>query len=265
MRGASRAGGEWVHLLAAMEHGTRAVLAQAGVAAKTNEIPAFPPLLQPLDLTDVVITCDALHTQRAHADWLVTAKHAHYLFVVKGNQPTLHAGCAALAWHNVPELDRTRGREPGRVEIRTLKAVSVRGGVFAGFPHAAQILQVTRKTRGLGTRSWRTTTAYAVTSLDHAQASPARLADLLRGHWAIENGLHWVPALGACTGCLHWVPALGAGRPPRRGRLTGRRYCDAPRLRQIRCWVRTPRSRESSAPRGTPGATVGNTSFGFCH
>ena len=33
---------------------------------------------------------------------------------------------------------------------------------------------------------------YAVTSLTHAQAGPARLADLLRGHWAIENGLHWV-------------------------------------------------------------------------
>jgi hypothetical protein len=33
---------------------------------------------------------------------------------------------------------------------------------------------------------------YAITSLSFAQARPARLADLLRGHWAIENGLHWV-------------------------------------------------------------------------
>jgi hypothetical protein len=33
---------------------------------------------------------------------------------------------------------------------------------------------------------------YAITSLPHAQASPARLADLIRGHWTIENGLHWV-------------------------------------------------------------------------
>jgi len=45
---------------------------------------------------------------------------------------------------------------------------------------------VTRKVRDLGTRSWRTTVTYAVTSLAHAQASPARLADYLRGHWAIE-------------------------------------------------------------------------------
>jgi Transposase DDE domain len=42
------------------------------------------------------------------------------------------------------------------------------------------------------TRSWRTTVIYAVTSLAHAQASSARLADYLRGHWAIENGLHYI-------------------------------------------------------------------------
>jgi predicted transposase YbfD/YdcC len=90
----------------------------------------------------------------------------------------------------VPVLDRTRDQAHGRVAIRTLKAVSLRG--LGGFPHAAQVLQVTRKVRDLGTRSWRTTVIYAVTSLAHAQASPARLADYLRGHWAIENGLHYI-------------------------------------------------------------------------
>jgi predicted transposase YbfD/YdcC len=96
-----------------------------------------------------------------------------------------------LAWHNVAVLDRTRDQAHGRVELRTLKAVTVRG---FGFPHAAQVLQVTRKVRELHTRSrrWRTVVIYALTSLTHAQASPARLADLIRGHWAVENGLHWV-------------------------------------------------------------------------
>jgi hypothetical protein len=89
----------------------------------------------------------------------------------------------------VPILDRTRDRAHGRVEIRTLKAVTVRG---FGFPHTSQVLQVTRKVRDLGSRRWRTVIVYAVTSLSHAQASPARLADLLRGHWGIETGLHWV-------------------------------------------------------------------------
>jgi len=77
----------------------------------------------------------------------------------------------------------------GRVELRTLKVVSVGG---FGFPHAAQVVQVTRKTRDLRTGRWRTVVVYAITSLTFEQATPARLADLLRGHWAIENGLHYV-------------------------------------------------------------------------
>jgi predicted transposase YbfD/YdcC len=119
----------------------------------------------------------------------VTVKQAHYLFTVKANQPTLLDRCAHLAWHHVPVLDRTRDRAHGRVELRTLKTVSVAG---FGFPHTAQVIQVTRKTRDLRTRRWRTVIIYAITSLTFAQASPARLADLIRGHWAIENGLHYV-------------------------------------------------------------------------
>jgi predicted transposase YbfD/YdcC len=99
--------------------------------------------------------------------------------------------CAHLAWHHVPVLDRIRDRAHGRIELRTLKAVTV---AHFGFPHAAQVIQVTRRTRDLhaSTRRWQTVTIYAVTSLTFAQASPARLADLVRGHWTIENGLHWV-------------------------------------------------------------------------
>jgi predicted transposase YbfD/YdcC len=84
--------------------------------------------------------------------------------------------------------DRTRDRGHGRVELRTLKAVSVR---HFGFPHAAQVLQVTRETRDLHTNNWRAVTVYAITSLSFELARPARLADLLRGHWAIE-ALHHI-------------------------------------------------------------------------
>ncbi len=188
LRGA-RCDGRQVHLLSAMEHTTRAVLAQRQVNGAPGEVPGFQPLLAGLDLTGTVVTADALHTHRDAAEFLVTSKQAHYLFTVKANQPVLLDRCARLAWHNVPVGDRTRDQAHGRVEIRTLKAVTV--GRF-GFPHTAQVIQVTRKVRDLGTRRWRTVTVYAITSLTHAQASPARLADLIRGHWAIENGLHYV-------------------------------------------------------------------------
>jgi predicted transposase YbfD/YdcC len=134
-----------------------------------------------------VVTADALHTHPDAAEFLVAGKQAHYLFTVKANQPTLLAGCQRLPRHRVPVLDTTRDRGHGRIEHRTLKVVTV--GHF-GFPHAAQILQVTRKTRTLRTRRWRTMTVYAVTSLGFAQARPARLADLIRGHWAIEAVHH---------------------------------------------------------------------------
>jgi predicted transposase YbfD/YdcC len=188
LRGASDAQGRQVHLLAAMDHATRAVLAQRQVDGAPGEVPGLRPLLADLDLAGVVVTADALQTHAEAAEFLV-AKQAHYLLVVKANQPTLLDRCARLAWHRVPVLDRTRDRGHGRVELRTLKAVTVH---HFGFPHAAQVIQVTRKTRELRTRRWRTVTVYAVTSLTFAQASPARLADDLRGHWAIENGLHYL-------------------------------------------------------------------------
>jgi hypothetical protein len=61
-----------------------------------------------------------------------------------------------------------------------------------GFPHAAQVIQLIRRVCDLHTRRWRTVIIYAITSLAHAQAGPARLADLIRGHWSIENGLHYI-------------------------------------------------------------------------
>jgi len=124
--------------------------------------------------------------------------------------PTLLDRCARLAWHRVPAGDCTRDRGHGRVEVRTLKAVSVR---HFGFPHAAQVLHVIRKTRDLGSSRWRTVTVYAITSLPFELARPARLADLLRGHWVIENGLHYVRDTAFAEDVSRSAPA--AHRTPR--------------------------------------------------
>jgi predicted transposase YbfD/YdcC len=175
--------GRPVHLLAAMDHTSRAVLAQRQVGGAPEEVPGLRPLLAGLDLVAVVVTADTLHAHADAAEFLVTDKQAHYLFQVKANQPTLLARLKRLPWHRVPVADRTRDRGHGRIEHRTLKVVTVHR---FGFPHAAQVLQVTRKTRTLRTRRRRTVIIYAITSLGFEQARPARLADLLRSHWAIE-------------------------------------------------------------------------------
>jgi predicted transposase YbfD/YdcC len=177
-----------VHLLAAMDHADGAVLAQHHVDDSTNEISQFQPLLADLDLGGVVVTADAMHTQRDHASFLVD-RGADYLLVVKANQPTLHAQLVGLPWRQIPVMDRTRDHGHGRVEVRTLKVATVAGLCF---PLAVQAIQVIRRVRQAGGRTWRTVTVYAVTSLTIYEASPAQLAGYLRGHWRIENQLHYV-------------------------------------------------------------------------
>jgi predicted transposase YbfD/YdcC len=125
--GSGHHGTAQVHLLAAMDHTTRAVLAQTDVDHTTNEVTQFQPLLDQLDLTNTVVTADALHTQHAHADWLITQKHAAYLLIVKTNQPALYQQLAALPWREVPVADETRDRGHHRVELRRLQVVTVAG------------------------------------------------------------------------------------------------------------------------------------------
>ncbi|MEU1192742.1 ISAs1 family transposase [Streptomyces sp. NPDC005859] len=142
VRGARRADGTQVHLLAAMT-GTGLVTAQREVNGKTNEITVFRPMLAQLDLTDTVVTYDALHSQVAHARFLVEEKQAHYIAVIKGNQPLLHQYLKRLPWREVPLLDKTRATAHGRGEIRRVKTATVTRGL--GFPHAVQAMQIVRR------------------------------------------------------------------------------------------------------------------------
>jgi hypothetical protein len=89
------ADGQGVHLLAAADQHAGAVLAQAKVDGKTNEITCFAPLLEALDLAGQVVTADALHTQHEHAKFLVSQKKAHYILVVEhgAHCSCLSAGC----------------------------------------------------------------------------------------------------------------------------------------------------------------------------
>ncbi|WP_368862435.1 ISAs1 family transposase [Frankia sp. Mgl5] len=177
------------HLLAALDHHTGVVLGQVAVDAKTNEIPALPVLLADLDLTGVIVTADALHTQTETARWLV-GRGAHYLLTVKANQPSLYAQLAALPWGQVKTTARTVERGHGRRERRTVKATEVRAGLL--FPHAVQAVRITRRRQPLTGGPAETEVAYLITSVATHQASPTQLAALTRDHWLVENRLHWV-------------------------------------------------------------------------
>src|SRR6516225_1783908 len=119
-RGARRADGTRVHLLGAAEHGGH-LLGHLEVGVKHNETSHFTELLEPVDLAGAVVTSGALHTVRANLNWLVQEKKAHYIAVVKRNQPLLHAQVKALPWRQVPGGGCTRERGHGRAETRTVK------------------------------------------------------------------------------------------------------------------------------------------------
>lgn len=178
------------HLLGAIDHTHGVVLAQWEVDGKTNEILEFAPLLDSVALAGAMVTADAMHAQRAHADYLVLERGTHYLLTVKGNQPGLYAQLKALPWADVPVARTHTGRTHGRVEKRSVKAVKVDPGSYSRTPR--QAIQVTRRTRRLDGATWSTEIAYAVTDLPAEQAQPADLASWIRGHWCVENRLHWV-------------------------------------------------------------------------
>ncbi|MET7673177.1 ISAs1 family transposase, partial [Micromonospora luteifusca] len=196
LRGVRRPDGGQVHLLSALDTSTGIVLAQVTISAKSNEIPAFTPLLDAVEqvlgsLEDLLFVADALHTQTRHANE-IASRGAHLLIPVKANQPTLFAQLKTLPWAQIPIGHQTRDRGHGRSETRTVKAVTVTTPGGIGFPHAEQAIRITR-TRTI-TRSGKTSreTAYLTTSLPATDAHPNDVQEWIRREWLIENLVHHV-------------------------------------------------------------------------
>jgi predicted transposase YbfD/YdcC len=191
LRGSRTGGAAARHVLAVCDQHNGVVLASTDVDGKTNEITRFQPLLDQIcDLRETVITVDALHCQRDHADYLAE-RGARWILTVKANQPSLHRQLAALPWRAVCDATRETGRGHGRREIRTLKILTIQAGI--GFPYATQALQIRRRRHRLDQpKRFTTETVYAITDLHVHEAKPAQLAAWIRGHWHIENKIHWV-------------------------------------------------------------------------
>lgn len=186
LRGAKRPDGSQLYVISAVRHHDALTAAARPIPAKSNEIPAFAPLLDDIDdadMTEAVVTKDALHAQRDHAEYLVEQRHAHYLVTVKRNQPGLHAQLRDLPWREVPVVHRQHDTGHGRRELRELQVLGVDDVLF---PHANQVLHITRRRRAPGARKWSTETVYAITDLAFHQATAAELAGWARGHWIIE-------------------------------------------------------------------------------
>jgi predicted transposase YbfD/YdcC len=146
------------------------------------------------------IPADALHTQRELSLAVVEAG-ADYVWTAKDNQPTLRRDIEQLFQPETclpgtsPIINdlrpaETKEKQPGRLETRRLTASSLLAE-GSNWPHLAQGFKLERTIRCLKTGEFRTEVVYGLTSLTADDASPQRLLELVRGHWGIENKLHW--------------------------------------------------------------------------
>jgi predicted transposase YbfD/YdcC len=155
------------------------------VDAKSNEIPVVRELLKAFaSLAGAVITIDALHTQSDTAQ-VITGQQADYVMTVKGNMPTLYKRLKKLPWAAVPAFSAV-STDHGRRTRRTIKVALV--PAWIEFDGAAKVAQLRRTVTRNGKKT--VEVVYLITS--DRNADPATLAAWVRGHWEIENRLHWV-------------------------------------------------------------------------
>ncbi len=200
------------YIVSAWAHQNGLVLGQLKVADKSNEITAVPELLRALELAGCIVTVDAMGCQRKIAREIVEAD-ADYVLALKGNQETVHAEVKAYlddaierqalpvpprkGAPAIPELDycQTVEKDHGRIETRRYWQ-SEHLEWFADRAHwekltSVGVVESIREVNGISTTERR----YFLSSLPRGVG---RFAAAVRGHWGVENPLHWV--LDVCFG-----------------------------------------------------------------
>jgi predicted transposase YbfD/YdcC len=170
------------------------LLGQRRVKSKSNEITAVPELLRALELAGCIVTADALHCQKNVAKEILEAD-ADYVLALKGNQGTAYTEVKTFLddaiQRNEPYLTfaETIDKEHGRLEVRRYWQTDQIGwfadrGAWEGL-NSVGVVEARRTVKGKESVERR----YYLSSL---QADTAKFARAVRGHWGVENGLHWV-------------------------------------------------------------------------
>lgn len=188
-----------LHVVSAWATEQGLVLGQVAVDEKSNEITAIPKLLEMLELEGALVTIDALGCQKDIAQKIQDGG-GDYVLVVKGNQDHLEEDIMAAfgaadtrrecgCRRGLPDGYETEDHSHGRAEVRRCEALPVPTGL-RNRDHWAGLESIGRVTRTYTERGEeKSEVRYVISSLS-AQAE--RLGKALRGHWGIENGLHWV-------------------------------------------------------------------------
>ena len=198
IRGASKIRGEdaKLHIVSAWVREDGITIGQIKTDEKSNEITAIPELLRTLDISGGTVTIDAMGCQRAIAESIV-AKEANYVLAVKMNQPTLCEEVSDFfAWATQDDIEKDKLNsfeltEKGHGRICTWNVTATADVQWFEsvdeWPLLRSMIMVNRKTTEGEIVSEET--QYFISSLI---ASAEHFHHLIRGHWSIENQLHWV-------------------------------------------------------------------------
>jgi predicted transposase YbfD/YdcC len=192
-------GKEALVLVSAWAEANRLILGQVAVAPGSNEIPAIPALLRTLALDGCLVTVDAIgcHAEIAAQ---IAAQGADYVLALKANQPTLHEAVAILFregrahgfGREAHDYRRTSEKNHGRIEVRQVWTVDDPAVITyldpqGAWPRLRSVAMVVAERR-LGPATSRETRYY----LSSLPGDAATVGAAVRGHWGIENRLHWV-------------------------------------------------------------------------
>jgi predicted transposase YbfD/YdcC len=187
-----------LHVVSAWAGQTGLTLGQVAVEAKSNEITAMPQLLKLLDLQDKIVTTDAMGCQKEIAQ-IIVKQEGDFILAAKENQPTLYAEMsAAFATAPTPSArsqrtHTTEDQDHGRHERRTVQVLPaakyLSAALLAAWPGLLTLVMVVRVVTCQATGVTTTESSYFISSL---RPNARRIGGAIRGHWSIENGLHWV-------------------------------------------------------------------------
>ena len=187
-----------LHLVSAWATANRLLLGQQAVDCKSNEITAIPELLKILELSGAIVTIDAMGCQKAIAAQIVTAG-ADYVLALKDNQESLHNDVQQLFLDGLENnfadsehhYHRTVEEDHGRIETRHYHVVPVpkelaeRHSAWEGLRSLGMVFSE----RQVGKEEATYETRLFINSLPPRVKTFARA---VRGHWGIENSLHWI-------------------------------------------------------------------------
>jgi predicted transposase YbfD/YdcC len=185
-----------IHMVSAWAAAGQISLGQVVADAKSNEVTAIPKLLEMLEIEGCLVTIDAAGCQ-THLAQQIVARGADYVLAVKGNQPKLHEAiqrffdeqleddCRSVACRRHESHERGHGRIDDRYYyLAKLPNEFPERDKWAGLAAIGVAVRVTTDAWGKETSSVR----YYITS---RWMSGEKFASAVRGHWSIENSLHW--------------------------------------------------------------------------